>query len=49
MSIPMIYPAMQKLGEEIGSIGKTRKNPQQGYNFRGIDDCWYVCEVRISR
>lgn len=39
MSIPMIYPAMQKLVEEIGSIGKTRKNPQQGYNFRGIDDC----------
>lgn len=23
---------------EIGSIGKTKKNAQQGYSFRGIDD-----------
>lgn len=23
---------------EIGSIGKTKKNQQQGYSFRGIDD-----------
>ena len=33
-----IYPAIMKVMEEIGYIGKTRKNPQQGYNFRGIDD-----------
>ena len=33
-----IYPAIMKVMEEIGCIGKTRKNPQQGYNFRGIDD-----------
>lgn len=33
-----IYPAIMKVMEEIGVIGKTRKNPQQGYNFRGIDD-----------
>lgn len=33
-----IYPAIMRVMEEIGYIGKTRKNPQQGYNFRGIDD-----------
>jgi hypothetical protein len=33
-----IYPAIMKVMEEIGVIGKTRKNPQQGYSFRGIDD-----------
>ena len=33
-----IYPAIMVVMEEIGFIGKTRKNPQQGYSFRGIDD-----------
>lgn len=35
---PKIYPAILKAMESIGAIAKTRKNPQQGYNFRGIDD-----------
>ena len=35
---PKIYPSMMAVMEYIGSIGKGRKNPQQGYNFRGIDD-----------
>ena len=33
-----IYAAMAKAMSEIGSIGKTRKNASQGYQFRGIDD-----------
>jgi hypothetical protein len=33
-----IYPAMLAAMEAIGAIGKGRKNPQQGYSFRGIDD-----------
>ena len=37
-TLPAIYPAILKAMESIGAIGKTRKNPQQGYNFRGIDD-----------
>jgi hypothetical protein len=36
--VPKIYPALLAAMVEIGAIGKTRKNPQQGYNFRGIDD-----------
>lgn len=33
-----IYAAMAKVMAEVGSVGKTRKNQQQGYQFRGIDD-----------
>ena len=33
-----IYPAMLAAMDAIGAIGKGRKNPQQGYSFRGIDD-----------
>jgi hypothetical protein len=36
--IPKIYPALLMAMTEIGAIGKNRKNPQQGYQFRGIDD-----------
>ena len=33
-----IYPAILMAMAEIGVIGKNRKNPQQGYQFRGIDE-----------
>jgi len=33
-----IYAAMAKAMAQVGSVGKTRKNAQQGYQFRGIDD-----------
>jgi hypothetical protein len=33
-----IYPALLVAMNEIGAIGKNKKNPQQGYSFRGIDD-----------
>lgn len=33
-----IYGALAKVMSEVGAVGKTRKNPQQGYQFRGIDD-----------
>ena len=35
---PMIYAAMAKVMKEVGAIGKSRKNAQQNYAFRGIDD-----------
>lgn len=35
---PMIYAAMAKVMKEVGAIGKGRKNVQQNYAFRGIDD-----------
>jgi hypothetical protein len=36
--VDKIYSAIMVAMNEIGFIGKDKKNPQQGYNFRGIDD-----------
>ncbi len=33
-----IVAALAAIQGEVGVVGKTRKNPQQGYSFRGIDD-----------
>jgi len=35
-----IYSAISAVMAEIDPIGKTRKNEQQGYKFRGIDDVY---------
>ena len=34
---PKIYSAISNVMKEIGAIGKTSKNTQQGFMFRGID------------
>lgn len=34
---PMIYEAICKVAEKVGAIGKTARNQQQGFNYRGID------------
>lgn len=34
---PMIFAAISNVMKEIGAIGKTSKNTQQGFMFRGID------------
>ena len=36
----MIYEKISSVMGEISAIGKDRKNPQQGYAFRGIDDVY---------
>lgn len=35
-----IYEMIPKIAAEIGSIGKSQRNAQQGFNFRGIDDVY---------
>ena len=35
---PLIYKLLPKAAEKIGAITKEKRNAQQGYNFRGIDD-----------
>jgi hypothetical protein len=35
-----IYQAISSIMAEVPSIGKNRKNTQQGYTFRGIDDMY---------
>jgi hypothetical protein len=37
-STPKIYAAMSAVMGDIGAVGKTGKNVQQNYAFRGIDD-----------
>lgn len=39
-TVPAIFPAMIKANREIEAVSKTRKNQQQGYNFRGIDQVY---------
>lgn len=36
----LIYSLMPKVMAEVPSISKDRKNAQQGYQFRGIDDVY---------
>jgi len=39
-----IYVAIPAIMAEIGSIGKDRKNSQQGYQYRGIEDFYNVIQ-----
>ena len=36
--IPKIYEAISGVMKDIGAVGKSKKNSQQGFMFRGIDD-----------
>lgn len=35
-----IYKAIGEIQRELDAIGKNKKNQQQGFNFRGIDDVY---------
>lgn len=35
---PAIYGALAKVMADVGAVGKSKKNAQQGYQFRGVDD-----------
>jgi hypothetical protein len=35
---PMIFPAMLSVMADVKAIEKSRRNEQQGFNFRGIED-----------
>lgn len=38
----MIYQKIVEIGRKVKALPKNRKNPQQGFMFRGIDDCMNV-------
>lgn len=44
-----IYGLMPRVMADIGAVEKTRKNPQQGYMFRGIDDFYGAVHSALSR
>ena len=44
-----IYKQISLVMGEIGAIGKDRKNPQQGYSFRGIDDIYNAVNAALAK
>lgn len=46
-----VYAAIAEVSREMAErgIGKDRKNAQQGYSFRGIDDVYNALAVPMSR
>jgi hypothetical protein len=44
----LIYKQIPKVMAEIGAIGKDRKNLQQNYQFRGIDDIYNACNAVLA-
>lgn len=40
MNAPLIFTKIPAIMASIDAIGKNRKNQQQGYTFRGIDDMY---------
>lgn len=49
MSSPNIYQAVNAIMQEIEAIGKNKKNAQQGYSFRGIDDMYNALQPLFKK
>jgi len=49
--VPAVYSAIRDVMADIGQTGiaKGRKNQQQGYNFRGIDDVYNELNSLLSK
>lgn len=45
---PQIFKKISDIMKQIGAIGKDRKNQQQGFNFRGIDDVYNELHPRLA-
>ncbi len=48
---PQVYQAINDVAKELSAegIGKNRKNQQQGYQFRGIDDVYNALAPALSK
>jgi len=44
-----IFLQIQKIMDEIAAIGKTHKNQQQGFSFRGIDDFYNMLHPLFAK
>lgn len=44
-----IYMAINAIMQEIEAIGKNKKNQQQGYSFRGIDDMYNALQPLFKK
>lgn len=46
---PMIYAKISEVMKNVGAIEKDKKNAQQGYNFRGIDDMYNALNEHLAK
>lgn len=44
-----IYGAINQIMEEIGAIGKDKRNASQGFNYRGVDDVMNVLQPLLVK
>ncbi len=44
-----IHEAISAIMDEVGGVGKTRTNPQQGYKYRGVADVTLACQPVMAR
>lgn len=44
-----VIQSMTAIMAEVGHIGKGRKNAQQGYNFRGVDDVYAALQLVMAK
>ena len=49
MTQPNIYQAINSIMQDVDAIGKNKKNAQQGYSFRGIDDMYNALQPLFKR
>jgi hypothetical protein len=45
----LIYQKIPAIMADVGPIAKDRKNPQQGYQFRGIDDVYNAMQPVLAK
>jgi len=48
-SKPLIYTKISEVMAAVEAIGKGRKNVQQGYSFRGIDDMYNALNEHLAK
>lgn len=44
-----IFTAIPKIMDEIGAIGKDKKNQQQGFMYRGVDDVMNALQPMLTK
>ena len=46
---PLIFQQIPKAIAEIGAIGKNKRNQQQGFQYRGIDDVYNAVSPVLAK
>jgi len=46
---PTVHQALTAVMAEVGAIGKGRRNAQQGFDFRGVDDVMNALHAPLAR